>query len=120
MEFSEFIDRVNTGHADTFQGLWMPDYPDPDSVLRASPIRPRTHWQNEEYDGLVDKARRILDQEERLKLYGQADRIMVEEQAVIVPLSYIKSHVLVKPWVRQFPASEPNQWLWKNIIVDKN
>ena len=65
----------------------------------------------------LEKARRVLDQEERLRLYSQADKILIEEAAVI-PLTYSWSHTLVKPWVRQFPALALNQWRWKNIIIE--
>ena len=97
----------------------MPDYPDPDTCLRASPLRHRTHWWDETYERLVERARRILDQGERLELYAQADRILIET-AAIMPLTYMWSHVLVKPWVRKFPASAPNQWLWKDIIIESH
>jgi oligopeptide transport system substrate-binding protein len=117
MEFSQFLERVDRAPAHIFQGLWVPDYPDPDACLRASPLRRRTHWRNETYDELVEKARRVLDQGERLGLYAQADRILIEDAAVM-PLTYMWSHVLVKPWVRKFPSSAPNQWLWKDIVIE--
>jgi ABC-type oligopeptide transport system substrate-binding subunit len=58
-----------------------------------------------------------LDQEERLGLYAQADRILVEAAAVI-PLTYSRSHMLVKPWVRKFPALALDQWRWKEIVIE--
>jgi oligopeptide transport system substrate-binding protein len=96
----------------------MADYPDPDSFLRTGNIQQRTRWQNDSYDDLVEKARRVLEQYERLRLYEEADRILIDE-VVIIPLTYSWSHTLVKPWVRKFPASSLNQWLWKDILVDK-
>ena len=36
-------------------------------------------WQNEDYDRLVEGARRVMDQEERMRMYQQADWILVEE-----------------------------------------
>jgi oligopeptide transport system substrate-binding protein len=118
MDFSQFIDRVDSAPAHIVKTVWMPDYPDPDSVLRASPIRRRTHWRNETYDSLVDRARRVLDQGERLELYAQADRILVEEDVVVIPLTYMWSHYLVKPWVRKLPTSAINEWLWKDFVIE--
>jgi ABC-type oligopeptide transport system substrate-binding subunit/class 3 adenylate cyclase len=117
-EFSEFIETVDQSPVHMIQTVWMPDYPDPDSVLRTSPIRRRTHWRNEEYDRLVEEARRVLDQEERMDLYSQADRILVLEEAVIIPLTYMWSHLLVKPWVRKLPKSAINEWLWKDFVME--
>jgi len=55
---------------------------------------------------------------ERLELYAQADRILVEQQAVVMPLTYMWSHALVKPWVRKYPASAINEWLWKDFVIE--
>jgi ABC-type oligopeptide transport system substrate-binding subunit/class 3 adenylate cyclase len=117
-DFSQFIESVDETPVHMIQTVWMPDYPDPDSVLRASPIRRRTHWQHEKYDRLVEEARRVLDQEQRMDLYSKADRILVVEEAVIIPLTYMWSHLLVKPWVRKLPKSAINEWLWKNFVIE--
>jgi ABC-type oligopeptide transport system substrate-binding subunit len=117
MRWNEYLARLEIAPAHIVQFTWIADYPDPDSFLRTGNIQQRTHWRNENYDKLVDKARRVLDQEERLELYAQADRILIEAAATI-PLTYSRSHVLVKPWVRKFPASALNQWLWKDIIIE--
>jgi ABC-type oligopeptide transport system substrate-binding subunit/class 3 adenylate cyclase len=120
MDFSQFIEGVDRTPVHIIKTVWMPDYPDPDSILRASPFRRRAHWQNEVYDRLVEKARRVLDQRERLELYAQADRILVEEEAVVIPLTYMWSHMLVKPWVRKLPKSAINEWLWKDFVIEAN
>jgi len=56
----------------------------PDSFLRVAPIRQYTRWHNQPYDRLLEQAARCTDQEERMRLYGQADRILIDE-AVIMP-----------------------------------
>jgi ABC-type oligopeptide transport system substrate-binding subunit len=96
--------------------LWHHAYPDPDNFLRVySPAR--RGWRNETYDNLVERARREMDPEERMKLYRQADRILIEE-AVIMPTHYAIASVLVKPWVRKPPSKEFGLWLWKNVIIE--
>ena len=42
------------------------------------------HWHNKPYESLVERARRGAMQAERMNLYGQADRMLVEE-AIVVP-----------------------------------
>jgi oligopeptide transport system substrate-binding protein len=118
MEFPVFIEKVDQAQMHIIQTAWMPDYPDPDSILRASPVRGRANWRDEAFETLVEKARRVLDQGERLKIYAKADRIMVQEQVVVMPLTYMWSHILVKPWVRKFPTSAINEWLWKDFIIE--
>jgi oligopeptide transport system substrate-binding protein len=96
---------------------WVADYPDPDSFLRVCPARRRAQWRNDVYDRLVEEARRITDQKERLRMYQQADRILVEE-AAIMPLLYRRLHLLVKPWVSKYPTSAVSVWFWKDVIIE--
>ena len=117
MPWREYLARLDQNPAQIFQFGWIADYPDPDSFLRTSNVQQRTQWQDKTYDDLVEKARRVLDQKERLKLYGQADKILIESAATI-PLAYSRSHTLVKPWVRQFPALALSKWQWENIVIE--
>jgi len=95
---------------------WEADYPDPDNFLRvASALGP--YVRSEAYDGLVEKARRLIDQEERMKLYRQADRMLVEE-ALVIPLTYDRWHVLVKPWVTRYPTSPIRRTFWKDVVIE--
>ena len=99
-----------------FQG-WVPDYPDPDNILRVGFPKEMSGWDGAAFDGLVAKARRMLDQTQRLKLYQEADRILIEE-AIVLPLVYGMTHLLVKPWVKRFPISPMGEWFLKDMIIE--
>jgi oligopeptide transport system substrate-binding protein len=96
---------------------WLPEYPDPDSFLRVCPGPDNAEWQNDRYEALVEKARRITDQEVRMNLYRQADRILIEE-AVLMPIYYGRTNLLVKPWVTRHPVSMIGEWFWKDVIME--
>ena len=98
-------------------GGWIADYPDPDNFLRTSGLRRETNWQNDTFDRLIEKARRITDHPERMRLYQKADRLLVDA-AVIIPLAYRQSHWLVKPWVKNFVVRNFLPAIWKDIIID--
>ena len=117
MGWEQYLARLDKVPAHIVQFTWIGDYPDPDSFLRTGNVQQRTCWRDKTFYELVEKARRVMEQEERLKLYAQADRILIEA-AAIIPLTYSRSHVLVKPWVHKFPASSLHQWLWKDIILE--
>jgi oligopeptide transport system substrate-binding protein len=118
IEWGELADRLTRGELPhMFCATEPATYPDPDDFLRAPFFQLRTGWQNERYDRLVEEARRVMVQELRNEMYQEADRILVEE-AVIMPLAYGGSHLLVKPWVRRFPASATRFWFWKDVIID--
>ena len=91
--------------------------PDPSGFVAANHVREGTRWANEAHEALLEKARRMLDQGERLDLLRQADQILVRE-APIVPLIYGRQHVLVKPWVRSFPISALNRWYCKDAVIE--
>jgi ABC-type oligopeptide transport system substrate-binding subunit/class 3 adenylate cyclase/ribosomal protein L40E len=112
IEFTAFLDGLLTGEpAHIWISRWIADYADPDSFLRTCPIQLRSRWRNEAYHRLVERGRRMMDQEQRTDLYRRADRILMEE-AVIAPLLYGRLHFLVKPWVKRYPGP------WKDVIIE--
>jgi hypothetical protein len=58
-----------------------------------------------------------MDQAERMKLFGRADRMLVEE-AVLMPYCHAQWKLLVKPWVKRYPVSPMRQWFWKDVVIE--
>jgi oligopeptide transport system substrate-binding protein len=119
LDWAKLSDRLRNKPPHLLIMGWTADYPDPDNFLRAGLllIQMWTGWQNDVYEGLVEEARRIADQEERMRLYRQADRILIEE-AVIMPYWYGRRHLLVKPWVKRFSLSAIEGLFWKDVIIE--
>ena len=95
----------------------MADYPDPDNFLRVGLATLPTGWRNPAYEELVEKARRLTDQRQRMRLYSQADRILVDEAAV-GPLFYARNTLMIQPWVRRFPMAARGGWFWKDVVIE--
>jgi oligopeptide transport system substrate-binding protein len=108
--WESFLKRMQTTQPMMFSLVWVADYPDPDNFLRLG-LPKGTGWKNDDYDALIERSMRSLDQTERLTLLKEADKILVEE-APIIPLGYYGNNYLVKPWVRRFSRS------WKYVIID--
>jgi oligopeptide transport system substrate-binding protein len=117
MEWRSFLEHLFRGTPRIWCVAWAADYPDPDNFLRAGTWKSYTGWQSKAFDGLVEGARRVMNQGERIKLYQEADRILVEK-AVIMPLSHGRFHLLVKPWVKRYPASVIGGPFWKDIVIE--
>lgn len=100
-----------------FVAIWTADYPDPDDFLRVSRSDHWTGWQHVDYVALVEQARRDLDQAARLARYAQAERILAAEVPVL-PLTYERDHLLLKPWVRRYPISGNRSMFWKDAALD--
>jgi len=60
-----------------------------------------TRWANATYDQLVDAAARQVDVTQRRALYRSAEKILIEENAVIVPLWWSERATLTQPNVRR-------------------
>ena len=64
----------------------------------------------------MEEGRRTLDQEQRVNLYRQADRILMEE-AIVLPLLYGHIYELRQPWVHKPSGSSIYSPQWKDIIL---
>jgi ABC-type oligopeptide transport system substrate-binding subunit len=99
---------------DIWMEYWMADYSDPENFLGDTPWRHLGGWHHSEYERLVRGARHTIDPDARLSLYRRADRILAGEAAV-VPNLYGRSHLLVKPWVRNPPLAGPPRF--KDVVI---
>jgi ABC-type oligopeptide transport system substrate-binding subunit/class 3 adenylate cyclase len=102
--------------AHMFLNAWVADYPDPDNFLRVGMRLFSAGWQHEEYDRLVAQAGQVSAQGARMTLYREADRILVE-QAAILPLGYQRRLLLVKPWVTNHPVVGRHGSYLENVVI---
>jgi oligopeptide transport system substrate-binding protein len=103
-------------NANIFLGYWTTDYPDPDDFLRVSLRLYFPHWRNERYEQLLKEAQRTMGQGNRIRLYQEADKILIED-AVVMPIAYLKDHLLCKPWVKR-PATGTGPFFYKDFIIE--
>jgi ABC-type oligopeptide transport system substrate-binding subunit/DNA-binding SARP family transcriptional activator len=116
VEWGRFPDRMERGTPQMWMVGYWADFPDPEDYLRIMWWLPHG-WQQPGYSGLVEEARRTMDQTRRMELYQQADRILIEE-APVLPLCYARFHMLVKPWVRKYLTPPLRWWFWKDVILE--
>ncbi len=117
IKWANFYDLMIEEAPHLWMVSWYGDYPDPDNILRIPWWLSFGGWENHTYIKLVEGARRVMDQEERMRMYREADKILVEE-AVLLPLWYGRFHMLVKPWVKKLFTSPLKWWSWKDIIIE--
>lgn len=82
---------------------WVMDYADASSILDVV-LSPKaafqyTGWQSADYEALMTEAIAEPDEARRAALYGQAERILLNDSTVVVPLQYYDRTVLVKDGV---------------------
>jgi oligopeptide transport system substrate-binding protein len=122
LAWSEFTHRQESDPPQLAINGWQADYQDPDSMLRilfhscegVNDIR----WSNHSFDSLTEQAAQLADRKVRIKLYREADRILVADEAVVMPLSYAQGRQLVKPYVK-IPRSPPSLLRLKYAVVKR-
>lgn len=94
LSWSELLSKNKKGDLAMNYGGWTPDYADPDNYMYTyynsmGYYFPRSGWKNEKVDQLTEKARKMIDQNKRAKLYAKVGRIAHEEAPyIIIPVGY--------------------------------
>lgn len=94
--WGRYLDRLRDDAPEIFRLGWGADYIDPDNFLRenfsSGAEYNKTNFSNAEFDQLVESAKlQRTRPEKRQLLYIQAEYILCEEQAVIIPLYFYTS-----------------------------
>lgn len=91
---------------------WVMDYADPSALLDMV-FSPRsafqyTGWQSKKYDDLLGQALLERDEGKRLELYRAAEKVLLNEAVVIVPLQFYDRTLLIKEGVQfDYPQFGP-------------
>lgn len=94
---------------------WVADYPDPqnflDPLFHTGSADNVGEYSNPKVDALLDAAGREQDPEVRMKMYQEAEQLIINDAACL-PLFFDVNYVLVKPYVKGFVATPlPIPWL---------
>lgn len=98
--FDDIVRGFRTGDIHLTLGGWELEYPDADDVLRnmcfsTSPTN-FIGWRNKIFDEMILSAAHTIDQSSRYEFYHVADRLVVVEDAVVLPLYYERSFVVMQ------------------------
>jgi oligopeptide transport system substrate-binding protein len=89
-DFQAYLTKLGTAPPPIFRLGYCASYPDAASfaydVFHSGSLYNFTHWTNPAYDRLVEQAARETDALKRRALYTAAEKILIEDQAAIVPL----------------------------------
>jgi ABC-type transport system substrate-binding protein/class 3 adenylate cyclase len=112
----EWLDAVTAGANVWMQG-WQADYPDPDGFLRT--ILRVTPWlyRDERLERLLERARSLRDQNERIRLYQEFERRWLGEEAALVPLAYDRWLLLRRPWIEGLWGAPLPRGMLDDVVV---
>jgi oligopeptide transport system substrate-binding protein len=107
------MEDAKYGKADIFRSAWVADFPSPETFLSLAygknvpasleePSHPNSmRYKNPKFDELYEKGIAAKSEEERLKYFAQAERIMLDDCPVII-LWYAMNYRLIKSEVHNF------------------
>lgn len=117
----DYLKQLREGKFQIWRLGWCMDYPDANNFLKEGVHRSALgNWYNAFYESLLSQAAREQNPDIRRMLYRQAEEILVETDAVMLPLYYYTSTVAVKPYLeRTFVPGFPDFATWRITKVSK-
>jgi oligopeptide transport system substrate-binding protein len=102
LPFNNLVERTAAGDYDFYHGGSFAAYNDPMDFLEVwttnSPLN-QTGFSNAEYDRLVADAKIETDPTWRFQLLAQAEKILIEDEAVVAPTFHVCFSRLIRPSV---------------------
>jgi oligopeptide transport system substrate-binding protein len=93
LEFAQYLDRLDEDAYPIFRLGWLADYPIKDNflypLLTSDSADNHSNYANPEFDRLVREARTTADEDERLSLYQDAERLAGQD-APVIPLNFYR------------------------------
>jgi len=105
-EWKVYLKTLQTDSPQIWRLGWCQDYPDANNfdkeVFRTDGHEYKaTNWSNKKFDDLVDQAGRETDLKKRTELYAQAEKILVYDDAAMIPIYWYTRVTLTKPYVKR-------------------
>ncbi len=119
MEWREFNLKLASGaRPDLLNIGWGADYPDPHSFLNVFTRGNEANysgWTNQAYDKLVELAAGTENEQERDRLYKEAQKILLEDEAVVVPLFFASHMALVRERLKGVVLNPLDKWYFRSM-----
>jgi len=114
-------EKRKAGDFDLFFGGWGPDYWDPmtfmDLFVTNGPFN-EGKWSNKDYDAAIDFGKNTSDFKTRMEKLLAAEKLLIQDEAGIVPVYYRSIASLTKPYVKNYTTYQFGAdvcWKWTYI-----
>jgi oligopeptide transport system substrate-binding protein len=119
-EWTRYAEMLGRGELQMFRYAWYADFPDPDSfffpLLHSAGQPNNMFYRNPQVDKLLEQAREETDYVQRVKLYREAERIVMEDVPWIAQHNHIFEY-LYQPYVQGVEVSLlGDRWIPMNKI----
>ncbi len=103
MEWKMYLFTVANEKPSLFLLGWGADFPDPNNFMDlfiSASGNNHTGFASRQFDTLIDLASRTYDEAERIRIYNEAQKILLEDEVAIIPMFWGVSALLKKPNVK--------------------
>ncbi|MDP1724389.1 MAG: peptide ABC transporter substrate-binding protein [Alphaproteobacteria bacterium] len=111
LEWKVFLQERSEGkNIEMYRSGWAGDYNDPLTFLeifKSDSGVNHTGYNSPQYDALLEQASMSVDLEKRAEIFGQAEKILLED-APLIPIYNRVTARLVKPWVKGYGIGGSN------------
>jgi oligopeptide transport system substrate-binding protein len=117
-EWKTYLQTKDEGNFSVARAGWCGDYNEASSFLTLMASANTTggqHWGNAEYDALIDKALASTSEEERTKIYLEAEKLMAEDMPIAPIYQYVRSRLL-SPQVGGFASNNAEEKIYSKDI----
>ncbi|WP_263055998.1 peptide ABC transporter substrate-binding protein [Pantoea agglomerans] len=122
-EWKTYIDSRNSGNFDVIRASWVGDYNEPSTflnLLTSGNSSNIARFSNADYDAVIAKASRETSDQVRNSDYNRAEQILAE-QAPIAPIYQYTNGRLIKPWVKGYPITNPEDVAYsRELWIEKH
>ncbi|TET41670.1 MAG: hypothetical protein E3J66_04970, partial [Dehalococcoidia bacterium] len=120
-ELEEWLEMRHKREFQIFTSGWQADFIDPQNFLEvlfhSQSEDNDSAYSNPEVDAALEKAAVEQDEEARLRMYQDIEKMILEDLPVAPFYQSTKRHVLVKPYVEGYYLAPMGIHIWKDISV---
>ncbi|MCJ7926138.1 MAG: peptide ABC transporter substrate-binding protein [Pantoea vagans] len=122
-EWKTYIDSRNSGNFDVIRASWVGDYNEPSTflnLLTSGNSSNISRFSNADYDAVIAKASKETNDQARNSDYNRAEQILAE-QTPIAPIYQYTNGQLIKPWVKGYPITNPEDVAYsRELWIEKH
>jgi oligopeptide transport system substrate-binding protein len=119
-EWKVYLSSMKALRYDIARSSWYGDYCDPNTFLDLFVTgggNNRTGWGDPRYDALIEKAAREGDPVRRCALFREAERMLLQEEAVLFPAYFFAANFMFRPHVKGVRMNLMNELSLKDIYI---
>jgi len=120
-EWKVYLQSCYEGNFEIARRGWIGDYLDPMTAMETmlgDNSNNNSNWKNPEYDRLVKEAQKTLDNQKRMQLMHDAEKILLDDMPIL-PLYYMNQHNCIKPYAKGYYVDGLGNLYLKGALIEK-